>query len=90
LKQLWYLDIFTQPVAVDLDRFVFLFDANLANGDPLWLHYGTYGKPLEYKLYFHWSIRDYVGSQSRGNETTAEYHYKKLQQLSPIDVSVNE
>jgi len=83
------LGIFTQPVAVDLDRFVFLFVANLANGDPLRLHYGTYGKPLECKLYFHWSIRDYVGSQSRENETTAEYH-GKLQQLSSIDVSVNE
>ena len=83
------MNIFTQPVAVDLDRFVFLFCANLANGDRLRLHYGTYRKPLEYKLYFHWSIRDYVGSKSRENETTAEYH-GKLQQLSSIDVSVNE
>ena len=33
-KQLWYLDIFTQPVAVDECRFEFLFDANPANGDP--------------------------------------------------------
>ena len=64
-KQLWYLDIFTQPVPVDLDRFLFLFVTNLVNGDPLWLHCGIYGKPLEYKLYFHWSIRDDVGSQCR-------------------------
>jgi len=79
------LDIFTQPVAVDVDRFDFLFDANPANGDRLRLHYGTYWKPLKYKLYFHWSISDYVGSQCRENETTAF-----LQQLSSIDVSVNE
>jgi len=39
--------MFTQPVAVDVDRFEFLFDANPANGDPLRLHYGTYGKPLK-------------------------------------------
>ena len=78
-KQLWYLDIFTQPVAVDIDRFVFLFDANHANGDPLRLHYGTYWKPLEYKLYCHWSVREYIGSQSRENETTAGYHVKLCQ-----------
>ena len=56
---------------------------------PLRWHYGTYGKPLEYKLYFHWSISDNVCWQCRENETTAGYH-GKLQQLSSIDVSVNE
>ena len=81
--------VLTQPVAVYLDRFVFLFVANLANGGPLRLHYGTYGKPLEYKLYCHWSVRDYLDSQCRENETTARYHVK-LQQPSSIDVSVNE
>ena len=60
-----------------------------ANGDPLRLHYGTYWKPLKYKPYFHWSISDYIGSQCRENETTARYH-EKIQQLSSIDVSVNE
>ena len=81
--------IFTQPVAVDVDRFVFLFDAKPTNGDPLRLHYGTLWKPLKYNPYFHWSIIDYVGSQCSENETTAGYH-EKLQQPSSIDVSVNE
>ena len=45
-KQLRYLDMFTQPVAVDLDRFVLVFVAN--HSDPLRLHCGIYGKPLEY------------------------------------------
>ena len=40
-KQLMYLDIFTQPVAVYLDRFVFVFVAN--HSDPLRLHCGIYG-----------------------------------------------
>jgi len=31
-RQLYYLDIFKQPVAVDPNRFVFLFVGNLANG----------------------------------------------------------
>ena len=31
----WIKNIFTQPVAVDFDRFVFVFVANPANGDPL-------------------------------------------------------
>ena len=56
---------------------------------PLRLHYGIYGKPLEYKLYCYSSIRDYVGSQCRENETTAGYH-GQLQQSSSIVMSVNE
>ena len=87
LETTYDLDIFTQPVAAYLDRFVSLFVANLANGGPLRLHYGTYGKPLEYKLYCHWLVREYVGSKCRENETTVGYHVK-LQQPSSIDVSV--
>ena len=69
--------ISTQPVAVDVDRFVFLFDANPANGDPLRLHCGIYRK-------FHWSIRDYVGYTCRENETTAGYD-GTLQKATSID-----
>ena len=83
------LGYFTQPVAVNVDRFVFVFNANPANGDHLRLHYGTYWKPIKYKPYFHWSISDYGCSQCRENETTAGYH-EQLQQPSSIDVSANE
>ena len=50
LKQHKYQDILTQPVALDIDHFVFV--ANFANGDHLRLHCGIYRKTFEYQIYF--------------------------------------
>ena len=55
-KQLMYLDIFTQPVAVYLDRFVFLFVATLTNGGPYGCIMGLTGN--------HWNTSCTVIGQS--------------------------